>query len=159
MIERNIEKHIKRLVTQYPVITLTGPRQSGKTSLCKKCFPNYDYVNLENLDTRIRALDDPRAFLSNFKKGVILDEIQRTPDLPSFIQQIVDEEKKAGRFIITGSQQFEVTHSISQSLAGRTAILKLLPCSIDEIKRFKKPPATLDETIYSGSYPRIFNVP
>ena len=153
MIERTLEKKLKELAKQYPVLTLTGPRQSGKTTICKLCFPHHQYVNLENLDTRQYANEDPRGFLAQFQSGVILDEVQRTPDLPSYIQGIVDEEQKPGRFILTGSQQFEVTNTINQSLAGRTAVLKLLPFSYEEIYQNKK--VEIAELLYTGFYPRI----
>jgi uncharacterized protein len=155
ILERLIAKDLLRLASQYPVITLTGPRQSGKTTLCKKSFPNYAYVNLEDLSARNYAIDDPHGFLQQFDDdGVILDEIQRTPDLPSYIQTIIDTKNKAGQFILTGSQQLEVTDTINQSLAGRTAILRLLPFAYDEIYHEGKT-AELSNILYSGFYPRI----
>lgn len=143
---------LDRLAKQYPVVTLTGPRQSGKTTLCRMLFNSYDYRSLEDLSTREFALSDPRAFLAQFKNGVVLDEIQRAPDLVSYIQTIVDEQQKAGEFILTGSQQFEVTNTVNQSLAGRTALLKLLPLAYSELYS-EKP--NLAELLYSGFYPRI----
>lgn len=113
MIERSITKDFQRLVRQYPVVTMTGPRQSGKTTLCRNVFPNYHYVNLEDLATRNYASSDPKGFLSQFTGNVILDEIQRVPELTSYIQVIVDENDKKKRFILTGSQQFEVTQVIN----------------------------------------------
>jgi len=133
---------------------MTGPRQSGKTTICKSVFPDYAYANLENLDIRNYAASDPKSFLGQFKNGVILDEIQRVPELTSYIQVIVDEHNKKGQFILTGSQQFEVTHAINQSLAGRTAILKLLPFSFNELYDHKKL-VSLSDILYSGFYPRI----
>ncbi|PCI38982.1 MAG: AAA family ATPase [Thiotrichales bacterium] len=156
MRERQITPHFKRLATQYPVITLTGPRQSGKTTLCKHVFPQYDYVNLEDPSVRLYANEDPKAFLGQFKNGVILDEIQRAPDLTSYIQVIVDEKQTPGQFILTGSQQFEVTHTINQSLAGRTALLKLLPLSYEEAYD-NQGVTSLDDVLYKGFYPRIFD--
>lgn len=151
---RFIAKHVQRLAKEYPVLTITGPRQSGKTTLSKSVFPHYAYVNLEDLETRRWAKEDPRGFLQQFSKGVILDEIQRAPELPSYIQGIVDTTNRPGNFILTGSQQFEITFAVSQSLAGRTAILKLLPFAFGEIYS-----ATLEhsvsEILYQGFYPRI----
>jgi predicted AAA+ superfamily ATPase len=154
MTERLITPHLQRLAKQYPVVTLTGPRQAGKTTLCQQTFAQYDYVNLETLDTRQYAINDPRGFLAQFTHGVILDEIQRAPDLPSYIQEVVDQQQQAGQFILTGSQQFEIIEAVNQSLAGRTAILKLLPFAVGEIYPEKLP--SLEEVLYTGFYPRIF---
>lgn len=156
MFQRVIESHLTRLAKQYPVVTLTGPRQSGKTTLCQIAFPHHEYINLEALSTRERATQDPVGFLAGIKGGVVLDEIQRAPNLTSYIQPIVDQENKLGRFILTGSQQFEITQTINQSLAGRTALLKLLPLSYLELYA-KKPPKNLGEMLYAGFYPRIFD--
>lgn len=157
MITRNIAPVLRQLASQYPVITLTGPRQSGKTTLAKSLFPQKPYVTLENPDTRRFATDDPRGFLSNYAQGAILDEIQRVPELPSYIQGMVDADSKPGRFILTGSQQFELMTQITQSLAGRTAVLRLLPFTLAEVRRLKgdvKPP-DLAQTMLDGFYPRI----
>jgi predicted AAA+ superfamily ATPase len=141
---------------KYPVVTITGPRQSGKTTLCRKVFPQYEYVSFENPDTRHFAATDPRGFLARYKEGAIFDEIQRVPDLSSYIQGIVDESKKNGLFIITGSQQFEVMSSITQSLAGRTALLKLLPFSLTEISAYNIHFSN-DQLMLTGFYPRIYD--
>lgn len=154
MIDRTIEPILKDLVTKYPVVTITGPRQSGKTTLCRKVFPQLPYENLEIPDVRQYALDDPRGFLNRYSDGVILDEIQRTPDLLSYIQGIVDDRQRPGQFILTGGQQFEVLNRVSQSLAGRTALLKLLPLSLAEI-HLENTPSAVDRLILSGLYPRI----
>ena len=154
MIERTLEKPLKRLATQYPVVTLTGPRQSGKTTLCKKAFPDKTYLSLEDPDVRQLALSDPRAFLARVKNGAILDEIQKAPELVSYIQSMVDSDPTSGRFILTVSQQFELTQAISQSLAGRTAILRLLPFSYDEIYGTDCR-VDIDSCLYQGFYPRI----
>ncbi|GAM08915.1 putative protein [Geobacter sp. OR-1] len=143
-----------RLASQYPVVTVTGPRQSGKTTLCRAVFPEKPYVNLEAPDVRRFALEDPRGFLGSYPDGAILDEIQRTPDLLSYIQPLVDERHTPGQYILTGSQQFEVMDSVSQSLAGRTALLKLLPFSLEELPP-ERLPATIDQIILTGFYPRI----
>ncbi len=154
MINRTIEPVLKDLAAKYPVVTLTGPRQSGKTTLCRKVFPDAPYANLENPDTREFAATDPRGFLSAYQAGVIIDEIQRVPDLVSYIQGIVDERKMPGQFILTGSRQFEVMDVVNQSLAGRTALLKLLPFSIAEI-RGTTLPESVDLLLLMGFYPRI----
>jgi len=156
MFARILQSHIVRLATEYPVITMTGPRQAGKTTLCQSTFASYDYMNLEDLSTREFANLDPMGFLAQFSRGVILDEIQRCPDLSSYIQGIVDQEDRPGRFILTGSQQFEVTNSVNQSLAGRTALVKLLPLSYHELYTTIEP-TTISDTLYAGFYPRIFN--
>ena len=156
MIDRVIEPVLISLAQQYPVVTITGPRQSGKTTLCRKVFPQKVYINLETPDVRRFALDDPRRFLAQYPDGAILDEIQRAPLLLSYIQAIVDEQPRPGRFIVTGSQQFEVMNTVNQSLAGRTALLKLLPLSIAELKG-KYAPASIDSLILQGFYPRIYD--
>ncbi len=154
MIKRTLEAVLKELALQYPVVTITGPRQSGKTTLCRKVFPHLHYVNLEAPDVRLFAVDDPRGFLASYDEGVILDEIQRAPELLSYIQTIVDEQPRPGRFILTGSQQFEVMNTVSQSLAGRTALLKLLPLSLEELGRGHLIDS-VDRMLLSGFYPRI----
>ena len=154
MINRIIEPVFNNLHSQYPVVTLTGPRQSGKTTLCRKVFPDMAYANLESPDVREYAASDPRGFLAVYESGVIIDEIQRVPNLVSYIQGIVDERKVPGQFILTGSQQFEVMNTISQSLAGRTALLKLLPFSISEVRETTLP-ESLDALLLKGFYPRI----
>ncbi|GJQ58865.1 MAG: ATP-binding protein [Candidatus Scalindua sp. AMX11] len=156
MIDRTLETTLKELSTKYPVVTVTGPRQSGKTTLCRKVFPKKDYVNLENIDIRQFAIDDPRGFLRNRPDGAILDEIQRTPDLLSYIQPIVDDTQRDGLFVLTGSQQFEVSSKISQSLAGRTALLKLLPFSIEELSGHYDI-ASINRMVITGFYPRIYD--
>lgn len=156
MYKRLLHPHLLRLAKQYPVVTMTGPRQSGKTTLCQTVFPGFGYSNLEDLSAREFATDDPKGYLAQFPNGAILDEIQRAPNLPSYIQGIVDETNNPGQFILTGSQQFEVTNAINQSLAGRTAIVKLLPLAYQELYN-QSSSKDLAEVIYSGFYPRIFN--
>jgi predicted AAA+ superfamily ATPase len=133
MIQRTLAVKLKKAAKQYPIITLTGPRQSGKSTLVKMVFPDYEYVSLENPDHRQFSLDDPRGFIGKFQDKVILDEIQRAPDLFSYIQTIVDEQDQPGQFILTGSQNFLLLEKISQSLAGRTAIYHLMPFSKNEL--------------------------
>lgn len=156
MITRTITPTLKKLATQYPVVTVTGPRQSGKTTLCRDAFPEKPYVNLESPDIREFAISDPRSFLASYPDGAILDEIQRTPDLLSYLQPLVDERREPGQFILTGSQQFEVMTTISQSLAGRTALLKLLPLSIEELAGASTV-SNIDSLILHGFYPRIYD--
>jgi uncharacterized protein len=158
LIDRKIEPVLKTLVAQYPVVLITGPRQSGKTTLCRKVFPDMAYVNLEAPDVRQFAQDDPRGFLAAYRNGLIIDEIQRVPELTSYIQPLVDEQHVPGQFILTGSQQFEVMEGISQSLAGRTAILKLLPFSIEELSGKSEDPPSLDRRLLTGFYPRIYDM-
>lgn len=155
MIKRQLQNKCIDLAKQYPVLTITGPRQSGKTTLAKTCFPQKPYINLEEPDRRKIAIEDPRGFLGNYPDGAILDEIQRAPDIPSYIQTIVDSSPKKGLFILTGSQQFEISNSINQSLAGRTALIKLLPFNLTELKSRGKLPR-LDDLILQGFYPRIY---
>jgi len=155
MIKRAIQSKALSYARQFPVVTITGPRQSGKTTLCKMAFPEKRYFSLEDLDVRNYAHTDPRSFLEEtLKKGAILDEIQRAPDLLSYIQTIVDSKKKEGLFILTGSQNFELLHSIGQSLAGRTALATLLPFSYGEIYK-RNSNIMLDALLYTGFYPRI----
>lgn len=156
MVIREISDHLRKLAEQYPVVTVSGPRQSGKTTLVREIFKNKIYINLELLDNREFAKSDPRGFLRKIPQGAILDEIQHAPELLSYIQGMVDETKVNGLFILTGSQQFEVMNSISQSLAGRTALLKLLPFSITEVK-INYNFSSVDELIYKSFYPRIYD--
>lgn len=139
---------------QYQVITITGPRQSGKTTLCRMVFGDLPYANLEAPDVRMRAQEDPRAFLAEFAHGAVIDEFQRAPDLASYIQAIVDEPGFNGLFVLTGSQNLSVRNSVSQSLAGRTALVTLLPFSLGELGRIR-PGLSTDEVLFYGLYPRI----
>ena len=155
-IHRISEPLLKDLAKKFPVVTITGPRQSGKTTLCRMAFPQMAYVNLEEPDTREFALNDPRGFLAQFPKGAILDEIQRVPDIVSYIQSIVDAFDFTGNFILTGSHNLSVSNTVNQSLAGRTALLTLLPFSLAEISTNWADSKT-DNQIYMGGYPRIFD--
>jgi hypothetical protein len=155
LIPRTAESYLLRFAGQYPVVTITGPRQSGKTTLCRKVFADKKYVSLENLDSRQFAREDPRGFLAGLLDGAILDEIQQAPELLSYIQTVVDEDGRHGLFILTGSQQFEVSNAINQSLAGRTAIIKLLPFSMEELGRLQND-FTVDQLLLTGFYPRIW---
>ncbi len=171
MIPRNIEYSIQKYMLQYPVIAIVGPRQSGKTTLAKKLFENYQYVSLESLDNRERANSDPRGFLEDCGENVILDEIQRVPSLFSYLQEYVDRNPKPARYILTGSHQFLLMEQISQSLAGRIITFKLFPFTVNEIYcRFQdktlsdiykpkgnqcRPPTDTEEIMLKGMYPRI----
>ena len=154
-IQRKLEKELKLLFKEYPVITLTGPRQSGKTTLLRNLFPDKRYVSLEDPSQREYAKANPLKFLEGGNEGMIIDEIQHIPALVSYIQGIVDNANKPGMFILSGSQQFELTRTISQSLAGRTAIERLLPFTIDEAYP-EKEIISSEEMIYQGFFPRIF---
>ncbi|MGE0920237.1 ATP-binding protein [Trichlorobacter lovleyi] len=154
MFARTITPTLLSFATEFPVVTITGPRQSGKTTLCRTTFPDKPYINLEQPETRQFAKEDPKGFLATIPDGAVLDEIQRVPDLLSYIQVLVDDKPAAGRFILTGSQQFEVMNTISQSLAGRTALLKLLPLSIEELTTAGVT-ASSSQLILNGFYPRI----
>ena len=154
MIAREIASRLVHLFRQYPFVTVTGPRQSGKTTLCRAAFPHLDYVNLEAPDQREFAETDPRGFLARFKEGAILDEIQRVPDLLSYLQVLADEVGRNGLFVLTGSEQFRLSDATSQSLAGRTALLRLLPFSLVELRQTGASEG-IDDILYSGFYPRI----
>lgn len=171
MIPRTLENILSHAATHYPVVTLTGPRQSGKTTLIRSVFSNYDYVSLEDPEQRGYAIEDPRGFLEQFPDNVIFDEVQRVPDLFSYIQIIVDENDRPGQFLLTGSQNFLLLKSISQSLAGRCSIHHLLPFSMAEIMQWpdiklkdigrkvpekrKKPDISLFDILHTGFFPRI----
>ena len=152
---RILSKKLKEYASSYPAVTLVGPRQSGKTTLVKDCFPQYRYVNLEALNEREFAESDPVAFIERFKgERVILDEVQRVPNLLSQIQVAIDAGKGNGRFVLTGSQNFSLMRGISQSLAGRTALCTLLPFSLSELGVSLKR-LTLNGAMWKGFYPRI----
>lgn len=156
MIKRQISDYLITLSKQFPVITLTGPRQSGKTTLVKTLFSNKQYVSLENPDEKEFAIQDPRGFFARFKNGAIIDEAQNVPHLFSYLQEIVDNSNKSGEYILTGSQNFLLLEKISQSLAGRTAITYLLPLSYSELlPTLKKSQPEVWDFIFSGFYPRI----
>lgn len=157
MIARTIQQKIENLASKFPVVTLTGPRQSGKSTLLRHAFPDYQYVSLENLDVRTFATEDPHGFLKTYPRHVIIDEAQRVPTLFSYIQTYVDEVDEPGLYILSGSHNFLLMETVNQSLAGRTAILKLLPFSHDEKVSGGILPSTIDEEIFYGGYPRIFD--
>ena len=150
-----MQAKLAQLAESYPVLVISGPRQSGKSTLAKNQFPNHLYVSLEDIDERMMAEEDPRSFLQRFQDGVIIDEIQRVPQLFSYIQGIVDRHKKASQFVLTGSSQLEMLQGISQSLAGRASILKLLPLSLEEMPERRRTLSSLEEVLLSGGYPSI----
>lgn len=157
MIRRDLTSEVIRATTQAPAITLTGPRQSGKTTLCRDLFPRHPYSSLEAFDDRAFARDDPRGFLAQFPEGAVIDEVQRVPELLSYLQGIIDADPALGRWILTGSQNLTLLESVSQSLAGRTYVLNLLPLTWSEIVRFESHPTSLEQALFSGGYPRILD--
>ncbi len=157
MISRQAEQTIRSLLRGFPIVTLTGPRQSGKTTLAKIIFSDRPYASLEDPDLRLSAQDDPRSFLGRFPGGAVLDEVQRCPDLLSYLQTIVDADGRMGLFILTGSQQFGLMTGITQSLAGRTAFVELLPFSIPELANAGKLPTTADTMLLTGGYPPLYD--
>ncbi|HXW86580.1 MAG TPA: ATP-binding protein [Candidatus Bathyarchaeia archaeon] len=158
MINRALSAIITRLSKQFPVIAIMGPRQSGKTTLVKHLFSHYTYVTLEDIDIRALAQEDPRAFFASYAhhEGLIIDEIQEVPHLFSYMQGIVDALNRPGFFVITGSQNFLLYEQITQTLAGRIALLTLLPLSIEELAAANLLPATPEQTILQGFYPRPY---
>ena len=157
MIDRDLAPKLKKAAQTSPSITLTGPRQSGKTTLCRTVFAQHPYTTLEAPDVRAFATEDPRAFLAQFPQGAVIDEVQRVPELPSYLQVVIDADPAPGRWILTGSQNLSLLESVSQSLAGRTAVYNLLPLSRGEIVRFPRYPESLEEALLAGAYPRIFD--
>ncbi len=154
---RDLAPRLEKAAKTAPAITLTGPRQSGKTTLCQAVFPQHPYVSLEAPDVRSFATDDPRAFLAQFPQGAIIDEVQRAPDLPSYLQGLIDADPTPGQWILTGSQNFSLVESVNQSLAGRTEVHHLLPLSRGEAIRFPRYPQSLEGTLFTGGYPRIYD--
>jgi predicted AAA+ superfamily ATPase len=159
MLNRSAFSTALRLAQGFPVLAITGPRQSGKTTLARTLFADKPYVSLEDPEERSFADTDPRGFLARFPQGAILDEVQRCPNLFSYLQAVVDTRKRMGEFILTGSQQFGLMSNISQSLAGRVGLLQLLPFSLAELKVGGLLPATLDETMLRGCYPPLYDRP
>ncbi|MEZ4828495.1 MAG: ATP-binding protein [Bacteroidia bacterium] len=158
MIHRFLTENLRKAIGYFPVVSLTGPRQSGKTTLLKEIFADYRYVSLENPDNRRFAAEDPRGFLSLYDQKVIIDEAQKVPELFSYIQGIVDETNTPGLYILSGSQNFLLHRKITQSLAGRVAMMRLLPFGIQELKTSGNLPQTWTETLFKGFYPRIYDV-
>lgn len=175
MKKRQLRTQIRKYSRQYPLVALVGPRQSGKTTLARELFPKYRYLSLENIDVRAHAQGDPRGFFEDYGNKLILDEVQRVPDLFSYLQEIVDQNPEPAQYILTGSHQFLLFEGISQSLAGRIVTFKLFPFTLNELKEaaedkdvasiFRKPRRTpkkishneLYRLIFTGLYPRIYD--
>jgi len=155
MIERDLKSSLLVSASRFPVVTVTGPRQSGKSTLVGAAFPDLPLVSLEDPDVRRFAVTDPRGFLASVGDRAVFDEIQRTPELTSYLQGMVDRDPRPGRFILTGSQNLALLQSVSQSLAGRSAVAVLLPCSHGELLRFPAAPADLFTTLWTGGFPAI----
>lgn len=157
MISRDVERKLPELARGYPILSVTGPRQSGKTTLVRHAFPDKPYVSLENPAERAFAAGDPEGFLARFPDGAILDEAQRVPDLFSYLQIIVDEDPRMGLFVLTGSNQFYLMSGIAQSLAGRVALIRLLPFSYGELAAAGEAPRDLHELLVRGLFPPIYD--
>lgn len=161
MLKREIEDFLPEVAKTFPVIAIVGPRQSGKTTLCRNFFLDKPYISFENPDNKERFDADPRGFLSNYVDGAVFDEAQKCPDVFSYLQEIIDTSKRMGRFILTGSQQFRLNSEISQSLAGRVASFRLLPFSLSELQGSELGGGltgiSLDDYLYKGSYPPIYD--
>jgi len=155
MVKRILEPELQELARKMPILTITGPRQSGKTTLVKMAFPHYNYVNLEDPEKREFALQDPKGFLSSYGLRLIIDEIQHVPELFSYLQVIVDQQQDPGLFILTGSQNYLLLNRVSQSLAGRTAIIHLLPFALAELKNTVYSFDNYEQYLLKGFYPRI----
>ena len=157
MIKRKIEKQIKKYLGKFPILTLTGVRQCGKSTLLKNMFKDWTYVSLEDIDLRNLAIKDPRGFLNNYNKHTIFDEAERAPELFSYLQTKVDSENTMGQYILSGSHNFRLMENISQSLAGRVAVLTLASFSIDELLNEGNIPINKDEIMLKGFYPAIYD--
>lgn len=157
IVNRVISNSIRKIISKYPIIAVTGPRQSGKTTLLKSMFPDYEYVSLENPDMRSFAETDPNGFLKKYNEKIIFDEIQRVPSLFSYLQTIVDESGMMGQFFLSGSQNFHLMNSITQSLAGRVAIFKLFPFDFQELKSVDWLQENYAEVMIKGFYPAIYD--
>ena len=157
MIPRQATTTLQSLAKGYPILAVTGPRQSGKTTLAQSTFPDKPYVSLEDLDTRAFATEDPRGFLARYPTGAILDEAQRCPALFSYLQTQVDADRRMGEFVLTGSQQFGLLSNITQTLAGRVGLLQLLPFSWQELQQGGAAVSSLDDLLWRGLYPPLYD--
>jgi predicted AAA+ superfamily ATPase len=157
VIARRLGTKLRGLARRFPVVTVTGPRQAGKTTLCRALFPRHRYVSLEAPDTREFATQDPRGFLAELTGGAVIDEVQRVPSLLSYLQEEVDARPRRGRFVLTGSANLGLLAGVSQTLAGRTGLLTLLPFGHDELRGFRNRPRDLETTLWSGAFPAVFD--
>ena len=157
IIPRDITSHLRELSRYFPILSLTGPRQAGKTTLLKELYADYRYVSLEDPDQQLRAKDDPRSFLKHYDYQVIFDEAQRAPELFSYLQTVVDEDRRAGRYILSGSQNFLLRQGITQTLAGRVGIARLFPLDLQEMKAADILSVDYETAIYQGFYPAQFD--
>lgn len=157
MIPRTAFTTVARLARGFPIVAITGPRQSGKTTLARAAFPGKPYVSLENSEHLDYATTDPRRFLAGFPDGAIIDEAQRCPDLFSYLQGWVDDRRRMGDFVLTGSQQFGLMSRITQSLAGRVGLVQLLPFSLSELAGAGLTSASVDEALWRGAYPALYD--
>ncbi len=158
MLNRDLEKYLLNISKKFPVISVTGPRQSGKTTLIRKVFSSYDYISLENLDNRNFAKNDPNNFIKQFtEKGIILDEVQRVPEFFSYLQGYIDASQSLGKVVLSGSQNFLLSEHISQSLSGRVKVIKLLPFSYNELRDSLSKDISIEELVFNGMYPVIYD--
>ena len=157
MIKRNLAEYVQKVASFYPTVTLVGPRQSGKTTLARTLFPNHLYCNLEAEDTLALAKADPRTFLRMGRENMVIDEVQRFPELLTYVQEMVDENKRKGQFVLTGSHQPMLNAAVSESLSGRTGICELLPLAFDELRSAGLLLASRDEFLWSGFMPRRYD--
>ncbi|QPH38153.1 ATP-binding protein [Pedobacter endophyticus] len=156
-VNRRLQNSINLQLNKFPIVAVTGPRQSGKTTLLRKIFKNYRYVSLENIDMRTFASEDPNGFLKEYDENVILDEVQKVPPLFSYLQTKVDNSRKMGQYIISGSQNFHLLNNITQSLAGRVALFTLLPLDLEELKNANLLSDSYPKALFEGFYPAIFD--
>lgn len=157
MIKRDAARTLNEFSKGYPILAITGPRQSGKTTLARFVFKKKPYISLEEPDQRAFAIEDPRGFLARYPDGAVLDEVQRAPSLFSYLQTRVDRDGRRGLFVLTGSQQFGLLSNITQTLAGRVALIHLLPFSYNELRNARQAPSTVDELLFKGLYPPIYD--
>ena len=157
LIPRAVASVLPRLAEGFPILAVTGPRQSGKTTLVRTVFPDKPYVSLEDLDERAYSLEDPRGFLARYPDGAVLDEVQQSPALFSYLQTRVDEDRRTGLFVLTGSQQFNLLSGVTQSLAGRVALVPLLPFSLGELAAAGQAPERIEQLLFCGLYPPLWD--